>query len=201
MQDTFARRQGGAPTECKARPQVGRPNTMQGEFARWAPKRKTHPQRKRPHKGALGKKTSWRVDKNKFWLGGIHFNTASPRLGAPTQRKARPQVGLPNATQGTSANRAPQRNARHVRKLGAPTHVRNANARHVRKLGAPTQTQGTSTRSQVGRPNATQGTSASWAPKRNARRVRKMGAQTKNSSATKTSTQGSTRLKDELEDG
>jgi hypothetical protein len=85
------------------------------------------------------------MDKSKFWLGGRLFNTASPRLGAPTQPKARPQDGRPNATQGTSASWAPQRNARHVRKLGAPTHVRNANARH-----------------------ATQGTSASWAPQRNA---------------------------------
>jgi hypothetical protein len=71
-------------------------------------------------------------------------------------------------------------------------------------------------RPQVGRPNAKKGTSASWVPQRtsamqgafaswvpqrNARLVRKMGAQTKNSSATKMSTQGSTRLKDELEDG
>jgi hypothetical protein len=97
------------------------------------------------------------MDKNKFWLGGRLFNTASPRLGAPTQRKARPQDGRPNATQGTSASRAPQRNARHVRKLGSPTHVRNA--RHVR-------------------------TSASWAPQRNtrhvrnARHVRKLGGPT-----------------------
>jgi len=37
------------------------------------------------------------MDKNKFWLGGRLFNTASPRLGAPTQRKARPQDGKPNA--------------------------------------------------------------------------------------------------------
>jgi hypothetical protein len=100
------------------------------------------------------------MDKNKFWLGGRLFNTASPRLGAPTQRKARPQDGGPNATQGTSASWAPQRNATHVCKLGAPTHVRNArhvctsatqgkarpqrkarhvrNARHVGKLGGPT---------------------------------------------------------------
>jgi hypothetical protein len=85
------------------------------------------------------------MDKNKFWLGGRLFNMASPRLGAPTQRKARPQDGRPNATQGTSASWVPQRNARHVRKLGAPTHVRNA--RHVR-------------------------TSASWAPQRNTRHVR-----------------------------
>jgi hypothetical protein len=111
------------------------------------------------------------MDKNKFWLGGRLFNTASPSLGTPTQRKARPQDGRPNATQGMSASWAPQRNARHVCKLGAPTHVRKANARHVR-------------------------TSASWAPQRNARHVRKMVAQTQNSSATKTSTQGSTRLKD-----
>jgi hypothetical protein len=99
----------GAPTQHKARPQVGQPNATQGEFARWAPKRKTHPQRKRPHKGALGKKMSWRMDKNKFWLGGRLFNTASPRLGTPTQRKARPQDGRPNATQGASARWAPKR--------------------------------------------------------------------------------------------
>jgi hypothetical protein len=116
------------------------------------------------------------MDKNKFWLGGRLFNTAPPRLGAPVQRKARLQDGRPNATQDTSTSWAPQRNARHVRKLGAPMHVRNANARHVR-------------------------TSASWAPQRNTRHVRKIVAQTQNSSTTKTSTQGSTRLKDELEDG
>jgi hypothetical protein len=29
------------------------------------------------------------MDRNKFLLGGRLFNTASPRLGAPTQRKAR----------------------------------------------------------------------------------------------------------------
>jgi hypothetical protein len=98
------------------------------------------------------------------------------KMGAQTQHKARPQVGRPNAMQATSASWAPQCNARHVRKLGAPTHVRNANARHVH-------------------------TSASWAPQRNARHIRKMVTQTQNSSATKTSTQGSIRLKDELEDG
>jgi hypothetical protein len=139
----------GAPTQRKARPQDGRPNATQGASASWAPKRKTDRQRKRPHKGALGKKTSWRMDKNKFWIGGRLFNTASPRLGAPTQRKARPQDGRPNATQGTSASWAPQHNARHVRELGAPRHVRNA--RHVRELGAPTQRKA---RPQDGRPNA-----------------------------------------------
>jgi hypothetical protein len=161
------------------------------------------------------------MDKNKFWLGGRHFNTASPRLGAPMQRKARPQVGRPNATQGTSASWAPQctsamqmqgtpatwapqRNARHVRKLGAQTQrkgssqdgrpneklIRNENV-HTRehlakrraggwirnffglevdflirphpRLGAPTQREA---RPQDGRPNATQGASARWAPKR-----------------------------------
>src|ERR1700683_3069623 len=101
---------------------------------------------------------SWRMDNNKFRLGGRLFNTESPRLGAPMQRKARPQDGRPNATQGTSASWAPQRNARHVRKMGAPTQ---------RKA-----------RPQVGRPNATQGTSARWAPERKARHVRKLGAPT-----------------------
>jgi hypothetical protein len=163
------------------------------------------------------------MDKNKFWLGGRLFNTASPRLGAPTQPKARPQDGRPNATQGTSASWAPQRNARHVRNLGAPTQrkarpqdgrpnsklIRNENVhsrehwakrraggwirtnfglevdflirphqgwapqrnpRHVRKMGAQTQHKA---RPQVGRPNATQGTSARWAPKRKTHPQRK----------------------------
>jgi hypothetical protein len=170
------------------------------------------------------------MDKNKFWLGGRLFNTASPRLGAPTQPKARPQDGRPNATQGTSARWAPKRNTRHVRKLGAPTQRKarpqvgrpNArpqrkrktrNARHVQTQGTSaswaaqrtfaSQTQGTSASWAAQRTSATQtqGTSAIWAPQRNARHVRKMVAQTQNSSTTKTSTQGSTRLKDELEDG
>jgi hypothetical protein len=109
-----------APTQHKARPQVGQRNARQS--ARCAPKRKTHPQRKRPHKGELGKKMSWRMEKNKFCLGGRLFNTASPRLGSPTEgtsatskRKTRPedvrtsQVGRPNATQGTSARGSPKR--------------------------------------------------------------------------------------------
>jgi hypothetical protein len=95
-------------------------------------------------------------------------------LGAPTQRKAHPQVGCPNARPQRKARpharklgaptqhkARPQRkarsqrkarhvrNARHVRKLGGPTHVRNA--RHVRNLGAPTQRKA---RLQDGRPNA-----------------------------------------------
>jgi hypothetical protein len=140
-----------APMQHKARSHVGRPNTTQGEFARWSPKRKTHPQQKRPHKGALGKKMSWRMDKNKFWHGGRPLNMASPRLGAPTQCKAPPQDGHPNETQGTSASWAPQRNARHVRKLGSPMEVRNTKSRHIRKLGAPTQCKA---RPQDGRPNA-----------------------------------------------
>jgi hypothetical protein len=125
------------------------------------------------------------MDKNKFWLGGILFNTASPRLGALTQRKARPQDGRPNATQVTSASWVPQCNARHVCKLGAPMHIRNANtrpvrtsaswapkrnARHVRKLCAPTHVRNVNARHVR--------TSASWVPQRNARHVRKLGTQT-----------------------
>jgi hypothetical protein len=132
------------------------------------------------------------MDKNKFWLGRRLFNTASPRLGALTQRKARPQDGCPNATQGTSASWAPQRNARHVCKLGTPTHVRNANTRHA--FASP----------QVGHHNAAQSTSASWATKRNARHIRKLGAPKRNprhDPQAKTSTQCSTPLtQDELED-
>jgi hypothetical protein len=82
------------------------------------------------------------------------------KMGAQTQHKARPQVGCPNATQGTSASWVPQCNASHVRKLGAKTHVHNGKVRHVR-------------------------TSAIWAPQRNARHVCKMVTQTQNSFATK----------------
>ena len=101
------------------------------------------------------------MDKNKFWLGGRLFNTASPRLGAPTQSKARPQDGRPNAKQGTFASWAPHRKAKHVHKMGAPTHVRNANARHVGKLGAPTHVR-----------------NANASHVRNTRHVRKLGAPT-----------------------
>jgi hypothetical protein len=69
------------------------------------------------------------MDKNKFWLGGRLFNTASPRLGAAAQRKALPQVGCPNAR---------------------PQCKRKARP-HVRKLGAQTQRKA---RPQDGRPNA-----------------------------------------------
>jgi hypothetical protein len=111
------------------------------------------------------------MDKNKFWLGGRLFNTASPRLGAqrnarhvrklgaPTQHKACPQVGRPNATHVRNLD-APQRKdgaqtARRVRKMGGNVRKlgaqRNANTRHVRKLGTPTQRKA---RPQDGRPNA-----------------------------------------------
>jgi hypothetical protein len=83
------------------------------------------------------------MDKNKFWLGGRLFNTASPRLGTPTQRKARPQDGRPNATQDTSASWAPQRNKARPQRQGTSARLR--------KLGAATQRKA---RPQDGRPNA-----------------------------------------------
>jgi hypothetical protein len=104
----------------KARPQVGHPNVTQVTSARWSPKRKTHPQRKRPHKGALGLKTSWRMDKKFFglevdFLIQPHQGWAPQRnarhvrkMGTQTQHKIRPKVGRPNATQGTSASWLPQ---------------------------------------------------------------------------------------------
>jgi hypothetical protein len=73
---------------------------------------------------------------------GAQRNTRHVRkLGAQTQRKARPQVGRPNAMQGTSASWAPQRTSA-TQTQGRP---------HVRKLGAPTQRKA---RPQDGRPNA-----------------------------------------------
>jgi hypothetical protein len=182
----------GTPTQHNAHSQDGRINATQGTSASWAPQRNARHVRKlgapthvrnanarHVHNGRhIRTSESWAPQCNArhFWLGGRLFNTASGRLGAPTQFKARPQDGHPKATQDTSARWAPQRKERHVRKLGTPTHVRNANARHVH-------------------------TSTSWVPQRNARHIRKMVAQTQNLSAMKTSTQGSTRLKDELEDG
>jgi hypothetical protein len=80
------------------------------------------------------------MDKNKFWLGGRLFNTASRHV-----RNARHVRKLGGPTHVCNAN------ARHVRRLGSPTHVRNANARHVRNLGATTQRKA---RLQDGRPNA-----------------------------------------------
>jgi hypothetical protein len=116
------------------------------------------------------------MDKSKFWLGGRLFNTTSPSLVAPTQRKARPQVGRPMHVRNanarrvcTSASWAPQRNARHIRLevdfLIQPHQVwlPQRNVTHVRKMGTQTYQKA---RPQVGRPNATQGTSASWAPQR-----------------------------------
>jgi hypothetical protein len=93
------------------------------------------------------------MDKNKFWLGGRLFNTTSPRLVAPMQHKARPQFGHPTHVHNanarnvcTSVGWAPQRHARRVRKMGTQTQHK--------------------VRPQVRRPNASQGTSASWAPQR-----------------------------------
>jgi hypothetical protein len=187
----------GAPTQRRACPQVGHPNATQGTSASWAPQRTSAMQMKltsitqgtsaRPQLGrpnatqGTSKKTNFGLEVD--FLIWPHQGWAPQRnascvrnMGAQTQHKARPQVGRPNATQGTSASWVPQSNARQVCNLGEPAHVRNANARHVH-------------------------TSPCWTPQHNARHVRKMVTQTQNSSATKTSTQVSTRLKDELEDG
>jgi hypothetical protein len=228
--------QGTSATQgTSSHPQIGCPNATQGTFARWVPKRNTrhirklgapmqskaHPQVGRPNARPQCKRKA-----------RPHVR----KLGAPTQRKARPQDGLPNAKLICNEN---VHTREHLAKRRAGGWIRTnfglevdflirphqgwgpqCNARHIRKMGAQTQHKA---RPQVGRLNATQGTSASWAPQRtsarhvrnarhvrtsaiwapqrNARHVRKMVAQTQNSSATKTSTQGSTRLKDELEDG
>jgi hypothetical protein len=94
------------------------------------------------------------MDKNKFWLGGRLFNTASRRvrkLGGPTHvRNANARHvrnAIANARQGTSANA----NARHARNANA-RHVHNAKASpHVRKMAAPTKPKA---HPQHGRPNA-----------------------------------------------
>jgi hypothetical protein len=131
------------------------------------------------------------MDKNKFWLGGRLFNTASPRLAAPTQTKARPQDGRPNTTQGMSATWAPQRNARHIRKLGAQTQrkassqdgrpneklIRNENV-HTREHLAKRRAGGWIRNNFFLEVDFLIRPHPGWAPQRNERRVRKMGAQT-----------------------
>jgi hypothetical protein len=106
-----------------------------------------------PHKGALGKKTSQRMDKNQFWLGGRFFNTASPRLGPERNARRVRKMGA-NAMQGGRPN------AKQC-KVGA--QMLPNNARQVRKMGAQTQPKASS---QGGCPNATQGQFTRWAPKR-----------------------------------
>jgi hypothetical protein len=69
------------------------------------------------------------MDKNKFWLGGRLFNTASPRLGAPTQCKVRPQDGRPNATQARPHVGRPN-NARHKFAQVGPKCPNATRARH-----------------------------------------------------------------------
>jgi hypothetical protein len=83
------------------------------------------------------------MDKNKFWLGGRLFNTASPRLGVLTQRKAHTQVGC------TNARPQRKRKARLQRKRKARPQCKAR--QHVCKLGAPTQRKA---RPQDGCPNA-----------------------------------------------
>jgi hypothetical protein len=90
------------------------------------------------------------MDEKIFWLGGRLFNTASPRLGTPTQRKARSQVGHPNATQGTSGSWEPERTSATQTEGTSASWAPQRNARHVRKLGAQTQRKAIS---QDGRPN------------------------------------------------
>src|ERR1700678_2426033 len=124
-----------------------------------------------------------------------HIRNANARhvreLAAPTQRKARPQDGRPNAKLIRNEN---VHTREHEAKRRAGGWIRTNFGLEVDFLIRPHQ---------------------GWAPQRNARRVRKLGAQMQHkacrqvgcpnamqgTSATKTSTQGSTRQKDELEDG
>jgi hypothetical protein len=144
----------GAPTQRKARPQVGRPN------ARPQRKRTQDTQRKaRPHVRKLGAPTQRKacpedgrpntklirnesVHTREHWAKSRAGGWIRTNFGLEVDFLIRPHGT--SATQGTSASWAAQRtSARHVRKLGGPTHVRN--------LGATTQRKA---RPQDGRPNA-----------------------------------------------
>ena len=140
---------------------VGRPRARQGELARGAPKcnarpvgkmgAQTHeePQRnartavrkrtksrnENDHtKGALGKKTSRRTDKNQFWLGGRDFlirprqgwaperNARRVRnMGARTQCKVSSQHGCPNARRAVTKRTNSTGKARRVGKRSTQT--------------------------------------------------------------------------------
>jgi hypothetical protein len=199
----------GAQMQCKARPQVGRPNAKQGTSASWAPQRTSATQ-------TQGTSTSWVPQRTSATqTQGTSASWAPQRnarhvrkMGTQTQRKASSQDGRPNEklirnenihTREHSTKRraggwirtnfglevdflirphqgwAPQRNARHVRKMGTQTQ-RKARP----QVGRPNAKQGTSASwaPQCTSATQTQGTSASWVPQRNARHVRKMGAQT-----------------------
>jgi hypothetical protein len=192
-------RKKGAQTQHKARPQVGRPNATQGTSASWAPQRTSATQTQDTQRKARP-----------------HVR----KLGAPTQRKACPQDGRPNTklirneSVHTREHWAKSRAGGWIRtnfglevdfliRPHGTSATQGTSASWAAQRTSATQTQGTSASWAAQRTSATQtqGTSAIWAPQRNARHVRKMVAQTQNSSTTKTSTQGSTRLKDELEDG
>src|ERR1700678_3905166 len=226
-----------APTQRKARPQDGRPN------AKLIRNENVHTREHEAKRRAggwirtnFGLEVDFLIRPHQGWAP--QRNTRHVReLAAPTQRKARPQDGRPNAklirnenvhTREHEAKRraggwirtnfglevdflirphqgwAPQRKARHVRKMGAqtqskarslvgrPTAKQSTSTRWAPQRTSATQTQGTSaswapqrtsaTQTQV--TSATQGTSASWAPQRNAshvrntRHVRKLGAPT-----------------------
>jgi len=186
----------GAPTQCKAGPQHGRPNAKlirnENFHSRehWAKRRAGGWIRTN-----FGLEVDFLIRPHQGWAPQCNARHVR-KMGGQTQHKARPQVGRPNATQGTSTSWVPQRTS--ATQGTSASWAPQRNTRHVRNTR-----QGTSASWAAQRTTATQtqGTSAIWAPQRNARHVRKMVTQTQNSSATKTSTQGSTRLKDELEDG
>jgi hypothetical protein len=136
----------GAPTQRKARPQDGRPNAkpIRNENVHtrehWAKRRAGGWIRTN-----FGLEVDFLIRPHQGWAPQ-HNRRHVRKMGAQTQHKARPQVGRPNATQGTSASWTPQRTS------ATQTQDTQRKARpHVRKLGAPTQRKA---RPQDGRPNA-----------------------------------------------
>jgi hypothetical protein len=159
----------GAQTQCTTRLQDGRPNEKPIRNENVHTREHLAKIRARGWiRTNFGLEVDFLIRPHQGWAPQLNARHVH-KMGAQTQHKAGcPQVGRPNATQGTSASWAlpgtsaswAPRNARHVCKLGAPTQV-------------TPQTQGTSARPQIGRPNATQGTSARWSPKRKTHPQRK----------------------------
>ena len=115
-----------APTQCKARPQFGRPTHVRNTnarhvctFASWAPQRNAR---------HIRLEVDFLIRPHQVWVPQRN-TTHVYKMGAQTHHKARLQVGRPNAR--------PQRKCK-----ACP---------HVCHLGAPMQCKA---RPEVGRPNA-----------------------------------------------
>jgi hypothetical protein len=153
-----------------ARPQLGRPNVMQGTSRSWAPKRNARRVRK------MGAQTQRKASSqdgrpNEKLIHNENIHTREHLAKSRPGGWIRTNFGLEvDILIRPHPGWAPQRNERCVRKMGAQTQ-RQTCSQDERPNEKPIRNEN------VGCPNATEGTSGSWPPQRNEMRIRKMGAQ------------------------